>query len=315
MTINSAVKAFGILSISALVACGGSGSNPVTGGGVDADVDPADPNTVAGQKFAFDQTIGLVANSIVYDDQGTADTSDDTLNINNIPFDTETGFYNRVSTLPNGWGLYENDERGQAGRLDYTAVFNQSSTGDVEGGVAASPNWTGSRGNAGAVVRRSSTPVSLPVNGIISYTGTYGGIRELDNDTVPGPGIELVTGDASVRIDFDDFDLTGDIVGFISNRQVFNATTGAAEGTLSDVSLAEAFINRSENGIDESIASSLDGTLSGSWEGVFGGPTGNEIAAYVILDGTTPAIVDPDPLVPVIPGVAVRELGVLLVAQ
>ncbi|SFR53460.1 hypothetical protein [Litoreibacter janthinus] len=311
---TTAVKALGVLSISALVACGGSGSNPVTGGTVDTVVDPTNPNTVAGQKFAFDQTIGLVANSMTYDDQGTADTSDDTLNINNIPFDTETGFYNRVGTLPNGWGLYENDERGQAGRLDYTAVFHQSATGNVEGGVAASPNWTGSSGNAGAVVRRTNASVSLPINGIIQYNGTYGGIRELDNDANPtDPGIELVTGNAEIRIDFDDFDIQGDIVGFISGRQVYNADTGALVGTLSDVSLAESFIDRTDATIDESTASALDGTLSGTWEGVFGGANGEEVAAYLILNGTTPST--PVVGLPPIPGVAVRELGVLLVAQ
>ncbi|WP_298257022.1 hypothetical protein [uncultured Litoreibacter sp.] len=304
MTFDTAVKAFGILSISALVACGGGGSNPVTGGTVDTVVDPTDPNTVTGQKIAFDESVALVANTMEFDDQGTADPSDDTLNINNIPFDTETGFYNRAATLPNGWGLYESDERGQSGRLRYSAMFNRSASGNVEGGVAASPDWLGTANNAGALVRRNNSAISLPVNGIIQYTGTYGGIRELDNDVVGGAGIELVTGDASVLIDFDDFDITGDIVGFITNRQVYDADTQALLGTLASVSLAEAFINRTDATIDESTAVAVDGTLNGTWEGVFGGANGEEIAAYVILNGTTP-----------VTAAEVRELGVLLVAQ
>ncbi|WP_281856139.1 hypothetical protein [Litoreibacter halocynthiae] len=317
MILNSAVKAFGILSVSALIACGGSGDNPVTGGTVDTDVDPTDPNVVTGQKFAFDRSVGLVANSIEFRENVAGDPSDDQLVINNIPFDTTTGEYDRTGTLPNGWGLYQNTERNLEGRLQYYAVFNQSATADVEGGVAASPQYRGSIGNAGAVIRRSGTPVSLPVAGIFNYNGSYSGIREIDNDldtTGTVPGITLVTGDALVRVDYGDFDVTGDIVGSISNRNVYDVN-GTFLGSLSNVSLAEALIDRPTQTINESGASSQDGLLSGTWEGVFGGPTGNEIAAYVILNGTTPDTPGATPLDPVIPGVGVRELGVLLVAQ
>lgn len=317
MIVQTVAKALGILSVSALLACGGSGSNPVTGGTVDSDIDATDPNTTTGQKFAFDRALGLVANSIEFIENDAADPSDDQLVINNVPFDTTTGEYDRTGTLPNGWGLYQNTERNLEGRLQYFAVFNQSATRDVEGGVVASPQYRGSIGNAGAVIRRSSTPVALPVAGIFNYNGSYSGIRELDNDldtTGTVPGITLVTGDATVRVDYGDFDVTGDIVGSIFNRNVYDVN-GNLLGSLTNVSLAEALIDRPTQTISESTASSTDSSLTGIWEGVFGGPTGNEIAAYVILNGTTPSTPGANPGDPSTPGLPVRELGVLLVAQ
>lgn len=328
MTTTPAAKLIGIAFLTALTACGGSnstGSNPITGGPlVDETVDPADPNTSNAQRFAFDLDAFLVANSVGFDDNGTpADPTDDVVNINNIPFDTTTGNYNYAYTLPQGFAVYENDERGNPGILEYTAVFRQSDSGLVEGGVAASPRWTGSRGNAGAVVRRLNSTVTLPVDGIINYSGTYGGVRELENDGFPVgdarnslPGIQVVDGTASITIDFNDFDVVGDVIGFIRDRVVYDADTGAAVGTLADVGLAESRFDRATGTIDESDAVSIDGLVSGTWTGVFGGAAGEEVAAYVILEGVTPEFVAPTLADPVgVPGVNVRELGVLLVAQ
>ena len=299
-------RCIGVGSLAILVACGGGdGSNPITGGlgGNDQPIDPADPNVVDGLKFAFNQDDGLVMNALTYD------AAADELFINNIPFDTTTGIYERTRDLPNGWGLYENDESGMSGRIPYFAVFEVSATGDTQAAAVASGGFIGD-GNVGATAQRTNGSVALPVTGILNYNGTYAGVREL-GETVPGgPSAELVQGDAIVNIDFDDFDITGDIVGFVINREVYT-TAGVFVGNLAAISLAEAFIDRPTATIDSSAAIAQDGTLNGSWEGVFGGPNGEEIAAYLVVSGTTPLEVD---------GVSgaeetVREIGALLVAQ
>lgn len=300
-------RILGALSVVALVSCGGGdGSNPITGGslgGADQPTDPTDPNTNPAEKYAFDLDDGLVMNDLDYD------AAADQLVINNIPFDTTTGIYERTGTLPNGWGLYQNDERGTSGRIPYYATFLRSASGDTQAAAVASGGFLG-EGNVGATAQRTNSSVTLPVTGILAYNGTYAGVRELGESVAGGPDVELVAGDAIVNIDFDDFDITGDIVGFVINRIVYDANTLAPVGSLANLSLAEAFIDRSNATIDSSAAVSVDGTLTGSWEGVFGGSNGQEIAAYLVVSGTSPLETDGG-------GVqeTVREIGALIVSQ
>lgn len=182
--------------------------------------------------------------------------------------------------------VYASDGTLTTGLNSYFAVFINSDY--MEATSAASANYIGF-GNAGANINRES--FSLPgTTGEYLYTGTYGSTRTFSDRG----GIEIVYGDLTLKLDELDLDPLGELQGTIS-ASVTNRTraglAGAANlGELPRIVLAEVRFNTA-TGVWENAAATTsdpDGDVrsTGTYEGLIGGPVGEEVGGYSIIEGT-----------------------------
>ncbi|THH35778.1 hypothetical protein E4Z66_11880 [Aliishimia ponticola] len=272
------------LAVSALIglaACGDG--NPFTDGEtVDGEVTPSD-SVLTGEDLDEQMT----ANNVEYDDNGTATTADDTLVINNLPFDNSDlsgGTYTRVAALPNGFEAYESPAGG-GGTRQYFAVFRRAE--HTQATATATNDYIGA-GFGGVIAERlgsGSTPDARPSSYV--FTGEYAGLR-----VYRGEGLAdatYVIGDATVYVDVLDFDEAGAVEGIVNNREVYSlagAYIGDIDGYLS---LATASIDQDTATASSSTAVSVAGSEqigAGEWSAVFGGPNGEELAGIVVIDGS-----------------------------
>ncbi len=319
-------RIFGTLSIIALAACGGGGSNPVTGASDDGVVN-ADPGTIpdpnnqsTNTSFIFDQARQLTANQFTY--QPGATPADDTIVVNNLPFDNvsaEDGTYTPRALdvlLPNGQVF---DNAGAGADLSYLAVVQVSGTTGALIGVVGTDGYA-SFGYGGAFASRDSGGLPPDTSIAYRYTGTYNGVRVIrqvgegaiaDNNT-----IQLTTGNATILVDLRDLDVGGAVVGSITGRRLYDAD-GNDLGALSGIGLAENITAPSILTADNSIAESGaqtnngDGTVAqtGTYSGLFSGPNGEEIVGLLVIEGDLP---DSDPNFDPVDGNAAvtgREVG------
>lgn len=258
-----------------LVGCGDG--NPFT----DADDDAPDEDP--GSVYFDNQSERLVVNNIGYD------PATDQVIINNIPFDDPLNRYDRITTeaFTNSFDAYESNPAAGTNEIQYFAVFRRTTNSRV---AAAGTDRYIDFGYAGAGAQRLSGLPTLPSTGIYSYNGEYAAVRTtLD----PGLGnrVEYVTGDVTMRVDFDDFDGTGAAGATVQNRTLYD-TTGAPLGPLAGfISLQDTDIDFVNRILVEADATEFDGTgtevATGNWNGVFAGPNGAEIAGIVFVKGTT----------------------------
>lgn len=295
-------RIIGILTISALAACGGSGSNPVTGAKLTeaevAGLDPDDPNTQSrNTAFVFEEDRFLTANQFTFREGDTP--AEDTIVVNNLPFDnvsSEEGVYTPRAgvVLPNGQ-VFDNAE---AGGNPYLAVVQVSGTSGALIGAVGTDIFAGF-GYGGAFASRDNS--GLPADTAIAYryTGTYNGVRVIRQTGEGALGanntIQLTTGNATVLVDLQDLDEGGAVVGSVTGRRLYSED-GADLGSLAALRLAEGRIDTSDFSITESTARNInsDGTTaqSGDWSGLFAGPNGEEIVGLLVVEGNLP---DTDP--------------------
>lgn len=267
------------LALTLAIGLAGCGGNPFLDESL---IDENDPNTSVNNKFLWDPENDLTMNSVEHDE------TDDTLVINNLPFDGPEGRYDNVFTLVSGMGVYESRQTATTGRVKHYAVFLQD--GALQGTAAAGVNWV-NYGNAGANIRRDS--FRLPAGGEYSYIGTYAGVRSFDYRS----GIELTTGSASLLLDVLDFDpvtddetvLQGDIVGNITNRRRVNLD-GSLGRELPSIFLLEVSFDQATGtweAEDGALTAKTDGTewSSGRHGGMIGSSTGTQLGGYVELEG------------------------------
>lgn len=265
--------------------------------------------TSSGVIFGTDLNDDLTMNGLVYQDNGTADPTDDTLVINNLPFDNSDvagGAYTREGALPNGFDRYESPLLGNPGERKYFAVFRRTAfaqvaavgTGDyIDKGFGG---LTAQRIGAGAV------PAARPAT--YTFTGDYAAVRVTTLDGGEDD-VEFVTGDATLYVDVLDFDVNGAVEGIVDNRELFDSA-GNSLGTLNDfLSLATAEIDFANASINSSTASNLEGGNelgTGEWQGIFAGPNGEQIAGIVVIEGDVTSAEPND---------TVRETGTLIVVN
>lgn len=260
-----------------LSACGGT---PPFG------VDEEDSDTEAGTNSVYfgENNDRLTLNNITYD------AATDTLTLNNIPFDDPDNEYQRLSgvAFANGFGAYESDPEPGTNELQYYAVFRRSDSGESQVAAAGTNEYV-EFGYGGAGAQRLGNKPTLPTTGIYSYNGEYAAVRTTRDGAADG--VTLVTGDARLRVDFDDFDIVGAAGGTISNRQVYT-TDGTLVGTLDGfISLQDSTIDGDNSSIASAEATEFDGAgdptgATGNWQGVFAGPGGAEIAGIVFVEGS-----------------------------
>lgn len=286
-------RIFGILSIAAMTACGGSGSNPVTGGDADdgAVTDPGTDPSTTNNSFLFDPNSNLIANQFTYTPGATP--AEDRVVINNLPFDgvsSEGGAYTRRAgvTLPSG-EVFEATPS-NAAEDEYLAVVlvSPNGTGALVGAVGTNA-YRGFGYGGGFASRPSGSSLPASRTAAYEYEGEYSGVRVVRNE---GAGaIQLTTGTSRLQVDVQDLDVGGAIKGRVTGRQLFDEN-GNPLGALRDILL-------NETRLDRESASTVDGggvadtrntddttAQSGSWEGLFSGPDGAEIVGYLVVTGT-----------------------------
>lgn len=241
----------------------------------------------------LNQNSNLVVNNISYD------AANDVLTINNIPFDDPNNAYVPI-TLPapfqdaaggaNGFGAYQSDPAPGSNELQYFAIFRRSDSGHSQVAAATSSAYIGFGFGGGGAQRLSGAP-SLPTSGLYSYSGEYGAVRTVLNGVGNGQEVQFITGTAAMAADFGDFDDTGAVNGFISDRQIYDSAGNLVGALAGGISLANGSIDFANGTITSSTAAELDGTGasigSGNWQGVFAGPNGEEFAGILFVDSTT----------------------------
>lgn len=245
-----------------------------------------DPNVDVNNRYAYDLGQRLTMNSVDVDDNGTpGDTSYDVLVINNLPFDGPDGRYVRNEVLANGASVYRSQQTETTGTTLTFAVFIQSDYLEATG--AASGQWI-DFGYAGANINRESFNLPGGVGEYI-YRGNYAATRTFSDRG----GIEIVSGDAFLRLDVLDFDPSGELQSAIDGT-IFNREREGTAGTLGLGDLPPIILSvtsfNTETGVWEggsATTSDLIGDVrdSGIHDGMIAGPNGEEMGGYTIVTG------------------------------
>lgn len=202
------------------------------------------------------------------------DAATDQLIVESLPFDDNVfeGRYDRAAAFDvAGYQAY----RSTNGLDSYIAYYATSSTGNTSSAIVAQGGYS-DHGHAGGGYARKTT-VNLPsTNQTTYYNGSYVGLRTVDDGT---GFLDIITADLAMQADFSD----NKVRGFIFNRAFKQQQSTAGIG--SDMGLTEANIQRDEAIFnDGTISGTVDGTnVEGTWEGLFGGPNGEEVAGVVVI--------------------------------
>lgn len=220
--------------------------------------------------------------------------------LNNLPFDGDDNLYTRDAALSSGlqaggssFDVYTNVD----GRASYYAVFRRSDSGYSQVGAAATDRYLGF-GFGGVSAQRLRGNGRLPnANQAYLFTGEYAAVRTVDDPTT-GTQVQYVAGTVEIDVDIQDFDVSGAVEGVIVDRRFFdeNGVRIASLDNADFVSLATADIDFSDWTIMSSQATSVvrgESGASGTWEGLFTGPNGEEVAGIVVMEGEGPVGIDP----------------------
>ncbi len=251
----------------------------------DTTVDETAPVTTINNAFLFDTDRNLTANLFVYD------AVNDTITINNLPFDNtdESGnSYANAGTI-GGTGIpFYQSPQIAGGTFNYFAVILESDAGYSFGGSVATGNF-GDFGFGGAYIERSES--ALPPEQVDNYifTGDYAGTRVVGNGGAGNDDVGFVVGTARLQVDLRDLDTGGSAIGGVTGRTLYSSA-GVELGTLAGLQLNLADINQAENGLENGTTDvrNADGSLAqqGEWLGSFAGPNGEEIVGFLVVEGT-----------------------------
>lgn len=272
----------------------GSGAQPLQPEPDEVPQEPTTPVAVDSPDI-FGSAINedLTLNAVDYD----PDT--DELVLNNLPFDGDNAYTRNAAVtaaVGSGFGHYEN----VGGTSNYYAVFRRSGSGYSQVGTVGTDRYV-SFGFGGVAAQRLDGEGALPAgNSQYLFTGEYAAVRTIiDPDS--GSQVQYVAGTARIDVDIEDFDTTGAVEGVIVDRTFFD-NNGVQLTDLDNVdfiSMATAELNFDNWTIASSTATAYnraDGEAgaSGSWQGLFAGPNGEEVAGIVVVSGTGPIGIDPD---------------------
>lgn len=275
-----------------VAACGGSG-------GTEGE-DPIEDDTFTGDGMLLAGTeLPTAEDDIIrYDDDQQVslvsyDPDTDVFTVNNLPFDGN-GDYDRdniVASL-NGFNVYENNN---VAPVRYYKALNASGrSGKTNISIVKSGSYQGF-GFGGFVYTRDGS-VTIPTNGQAVYAGNYAGLRHSSNAT----GIEYVTGDAFLEVDFDDLDASNAVEGDIANRQVFDVngnpvTLRDKDGVayaLPTIILKTGGLTQAGEIVGEAVSLRTDGSgnisefETGNYYAVMSGKDAEEIAGVIVISGS-----------------------------
>lgn len=216
---------------------------------------------------------GLAATADLFGLEGATDVSFDldtlTLTVDGKNFDLK-----EASELAHGVFDYY----GVSGNSHSVAMFGTSPSGRTGAGVA----YIASSGGQGIYFQRVGQTV-LPTSGTATFNGDY--IATVDANSA----ILDISGDATLTADF----AASTISGQITNRQdwyrnIVPLTRGGS--TIDDVTLQETAITGTgtfagtATGGDFNQGTSTSISTSGSYAGVIGGATGDEVAGGLVIE-------------------------------
>lgn len=238
--------------VGTLAGCNASGTNPfITNAGAAAGDGATDDDTTTDSGAPIDSNRNLLpgtenptSTDQIFrrearsdDESGSGfaesvryDGNRDRFFVDNLAFDGEGG-YRRV-TRPSGrnlgigpFGVFENQAVAVDGltsddisQLEYRALYAVGPDRDTSIAIIRTGAYI-DYGFGGYIYQRDGGVV-LPESGQARYTGSnnYGGLRDFRGQG----GLEYVSGDIEVRIDFNDFNEGAGVIGVVSNRRVFD---------------------------------------------------------------------------------------------
>lgn len=263
-----------LLAACVLAACSGNPFDPDstdggTGGGTTPPPTTTDP--ISGDGLPPGTTNPTPNSSILRveargtgDDEGngyangfTYDSATDTFTVQGLAFDGDqpggTPYTRDLAVaLGTGFAAYEGPTTvpdfltgDPIGQLSHRAVYGVSTSGRTQLAIVRTGSYTG-YGFGGYVYQRNqidATGVVLPTQGQATYSGPYAGLRDFNGTG----GLQYVTGQARVNIDFDGFTgncsatrCTDAVRGEITGRQIFDlAGNDITSAVIGDINTEE----------------------------------------------------------------------------
>lgn len=233
---------FSVLALMLLSACDGNPfeTDPVDGGGGSSDFVLTGTTTNATRGGAITRVENRDDAGSGYAEDMAYDEVNDVFLVDNLAFDGENVYLRDAGYTTSGpagtlegtgVSIFKGDEFAVDGDGDvvdqftYRALYGVSSSGETEFAIVRTGDYQG-YGFGGFLYQRNGG-VTIPVSGQASFQGDYSGIRDFSgSDQIPG-GIEYVTGQIIIDIDFSDFNdadgMIGDgVSGYVFDREVFD---------------------------------------------------------------------------------------------
>lgn len=236
--------------------------------------------------------------------------ADDTFTVDNLPFDGDNTYARDDVVASLGpFSVYENDSTyaddvtgAIINQFQHKAIRAVSTSGNTEFSIVRTGAYI-PYGFGGFLYQRN-TGVVLPSTGEAQYTGDYAGLRDFKGRG----GLEYVTGQMEVNIDFEDFNAGDAVDGRITNRRVLDlngnditagitAALSAEQGVAISALPSVLFVIQpgvlKDNGeitgsLNSNIlnaAGGLDELESGTYYAVISGTgAGQEIAGIVVIE-------------------------------
>lgn len=247
----------------------------------------------------------------------TYDAGTDTFTVDNLAFDGDNT-YARDDVVPDlgPFRVYENDSvyfddvtGDPIPQYNHKAIFGESASGNTRFAIVRTGAYV-SYGFGGFVYARDGG-VDLPTTGQAAFTGAYAGLRDFAGQG----GLEYVTGDMRIDIDFDDFNDGAGVSGTVTGRRIFdldgNDITGDVTAALGVFDLpvlnftVASGVTTDAGEMSGGVTSYYDDgsgetTLfeSGSYYAVISGDS-EEIVGVIVVEAEDPRV----------DGVTVRETG------
>ena len=199
-----------------------------------------------------------------------------------LPFDGN-GAYARdeiIGTL-NGFAVYDSGDT----ERNYRALYGVSDSGSVRAAIVKSGAYV-DFGFGGFVYQRAGG-VTLPVTGEASYSGDYAGMRVFETRG----GLEFTRADAFLVIDFEDFNETRAVEGFLDDRTIIDPATGDGIGVLPALVFKTGSVSDAGETAGEAVSQQADdaGNLSqfesGNYYAILSGDGAQEIVGVVVVTG------------------------------
>ncbi|WP_136439622.1 hypothetical protein [Pacificoceanicola onchidii] len=277
----------------------GTGTQPLVDEPMPTNVPTEGTGNTGPDAYGGDINDDLTMNNVEFD------TATGELVLNNLPFDGNDNTYARdagVSGAFTGNGSSFSAYRNVEGTNRYYAVFRQSQMGYAQATAVGTDNYV-TFGFGGAAAQRLEGSGALPdAEESYIFDGEYAAVRTVIDPTT-GSEMQYVIGTVRIRVDIEDFDDIGAVEGFIADRTFFDnagVPINDLNGSNERISLGTAQIDFSNWTIESSTASVYNGNntngvgATGTWEGLFAGPNGEEVAGIVVVEGLGPIGIDPD---------------------
>lgn len=164
------------------------------------------------------------AEGFVYDAGPTASPDDDTFTVDGLAFDGDN-VYQRDDVVPSlaGAKVFEADATAVdpvtsavIDQFTHRALYGVSTSGRSRFAIVRTAAYL-PFGFGGFIYSRDGG-VELPTGGMADYSGAYAGLRDFNGKS----GLEYVTGDMTLSIDFDAFNTGDTSTGDAIKAQVFN---------------------------------------------------------------------------------------------